>query len=93
MITETWYYLTGTYDGNNIRLYANGALKTTTGVIGTNPQMNTGSLMFGKASFNSTDFVNGTMDEIRIEKNARSADWIKLCYENQRPGSAFITVK
>ena len=93
MITGTWYYLTGTYDGNNIRLYANGALKTTTGVIGTNPQMNTGSLMFGKASFNSTDFVNGTMDEIRIEKNARSADWIKLCYENQRPGSTFIVIK
>jgi PKD repeat protein len=34
----------------------------------------------------------GIMDEIRIENTGRSADWIKLCYENQRTGSTMLTL-
>ena len=30
-------------------------------------------------------FFTGTMDEVRIEIETHSDDWIKLCYENQRP--------
>lgn len=28
---------------------------------------------------------NGALDEVRFESKARSADWLKLCYENQKP--------
>jgi len=28
---------------------------------------------------------NGDMDEVRVSKVARSADWVKLQYENQKP--------
>ena len=34
--------------------------------------------------YNNYDFV-GDIDEVRISKVARSADWIKLQYENQKP--------
>ena len=30
-------------------------------------------------------FFTGVMDEVRIEAESRSDDWVKLCYENQRP--------
>ena len=33
---------------------------------------------------------NGYYDEVRIEKAARSADWIKLCYASQAPGAAIL---
>ncbi len=32
------------------------------------------------------------MDELRISSTARSADWIKLSYENQRTGSTYVTI-
>ena len=34
--------------------------------------------------YNNYDFV-GDIDEVRISKVARSADWVKLQYENQKP--------
>ena len=34
--------------------------------------------------YNNYDFV-GDIDEVRISKVARSADWMRLQYENQKP--------
>ena len=34
--------------------------------------------------YNNYDFV-GDIDEVRISKVARSADWVRLEYENQKP--------
>jgi hypothetical protein len=31
------------------------------------------------------------LDELRVEKIARSADWVKACYLNQRLNSNFIS--
>ena len=30
------------------------------------------------------------MDEIRIDKVARSANWVNLCYQNQKPGQSLV---
>ncbi|MBD3347406.1 MAG: DUF2341 domain-containing protein, partial [Chitinivibrionales bacterium] len=35
-------------------------------------------------------YFNGTIDEVRIETVARSSDWIKMCYENQRAAEQII---
>jgi hypothetical protein len=32
------------------------------------------------------------IDEVRLSNVARSAPWIKACYDNQKPGSAFLAV-
>jgi hypothetical protein len=93
MNTGAWYYLTGTYDLNVIRLYVNGALATSSNAINVSPKVKNTGLLFGKTVFNSTSFVTGMMDEIRVEKSTRSGDWIRLCYQNQKPGSTVVTVK
>jgi hypothetical protein len=82
MTTDVWYYFVGTFDGAAVRLYANGAEASVSGPISAIPRTNSKPVTLGQATGHS--FVNGIMDEIRIEGVARSADWIRLCYMNQR---------
>ena len=35
----------------------------------------------------------GRIDEVRVINSARSSDWIKFSYENQKPNSAILTWK
>src|SRR6202012_5194982 len=39
--------------------------------------------------YHNYDFV-GDIDEVRISKVARSADWIRLEYENQKPMQTLV---
>ena len=87
----TWYYVTGTYDGETMRLYVDGSEKLySTGpsgpVTGTSAHLNIGR----RVTYSNRE-INGCLDEVRISKVARSADWVKLCYENQRANSNFIS--
>jgi hypothetical protein len=86
----TWYYLVGTYDGNKIRYYLNGEPKDSTQAIGVNPNSSNQILSLGGRP---GELVSGTMDEVRIENIARSADWIKLCYMNQKSDDQLVVVK
>ena len=88
--TGVWYYLVGTYDGNKIRYYLNGETKDSTQTIGVNPNSSDQILSLGGRP---GELVSGTMDEVRIENIARSADWIKLCYMNQKSEDQLVVVK
>ncbi|MBN1128802.1 MAG: DUF2341 domain-containing protein [Chitinispirillaceae bacterium] len=91
MNTGAWYYLTGTFDGERVRFYVNGTLATTSNAMAVNPASHGYDLLFGQ-SWNNY-YVNGIMDEIRIERTARSADWIKLCALNQRSDDKLVVFK
>jgi hypothetical protein len=81
LTVNTWYYLTGTFDGDKIRLYINGELVDSTQSIGLSPVWSDQILSLGGRK---GEFVKGVMDEVRIENRARSAEWIRLCYLNQK---------
>ncbi len=91
MTTGIWYYITGTFDGNAIRLYENGTEVSMSNLITVIPGTNSKPLMIGQSI--NYSFVNGIMDEIRIEGIARSADWIRLCYMNQRIDDKLVQYK
>ncbi len=78
---KTWYYIACTFDGDRIRLYVDGEPRDSTRSIGANPHSSREPLSLGGRS---GEFVKGVMDEVRIENKARSADWIMLCYRNQK---------
>ena len=93
--TGTWTYMAATYDATTLRLYKNG---TVNGTTVTASGINTGTTVttamtignFGPAGFNY--FLNGSMDEIRMSKVARSGTWISTQYNNQSSASTFFSV-
>ncbi|PIV01509.1 hypothetical protein COS55_01705 [Candidatus Shapirobacteria bacterium CG03_land_8_20_14_0_80_40_19] len=84
-----WHHIVGTYNGSlttaNLKLYRDGNQVDTsngTGII-TN---DTKSWQIGAGNY-----WDGIIDEVRISKTPRSADWIKTEYLNQSNPAAFLT--
>ncbi len=80
-----WIQVVYTYDGQRDRLYLNGrldapvpALPSSTLEILTPVRMQIGAGFLGD------------LDEVRISNVARSADWVKLQYENQKPMQTLV---
>lgn len=81
-----WAQVVHTYDKDDGRLYLNGRPDAAA-----KPRMDVKSparLWLG-GWYHQYDFV-GELDEVRISKVARSADWIKLQYENQKPQQTLV---
>ncbi len=76
-----WIHVAHTYDREDGRVYVNGRLDGSA-----KPLLDIKSpcrLWIG-GWYQNYDFV-GAIDEVRISRVARSADWIRLEYENQKP--------
>lgn len=88
-----WHHIHGTYDGKRSILYLDGVAAVTgdiTGPIG----LASDSLAIGFAPAGpDTQHFQGMLDEITVSPVARSADWVRLAYLNQRPGSTLLTLK
>jgi hypothetical protein len=78
---NTWYYITGTYDGTNLRAYVNGTSDATP-IAGSTPAVNGNPISIGKSA-STSEYFGGILDEARISVGARSADWIKADYLSQ----------
>lgn len=76
-----WFHVVHTYEKGNSRVYVNGVLEGNTKPILDIP---TPARMWIGGWYNNYNFV-GDVDEVRVSKVSRSADWIKLQYENQKP--------
>jgi len=83
-------HLTGVYDGRRIRLFIDGELASEregSGRILTNDaDVTVGRIQDGLGYF------NGRISEVRVSGAARSADWIRTGYTNQRAPSEFFRV-
>ncbi|MBN1756808.1 MAG: DUF2341 domain-containing protein, partial [Chitinispirillaceae bacterium] len=92
-INGTWYYVTGVMGAGNMYIFTDGVQRNSTAksaIYGsTNANFNIG-MMDDNGS--ARQYFNGTIDEVRVEKTNRSADWIKLCYETQKPIPDIITI-
>jgi len=78
-----WYHTVATWDGNYPKLYVNGKLEATGGqYIG---PLNSSSFKYYIGVWtNESDwryFFNGLIDEVRIYNYARSAEQIKMDYQ------------
>ena len=79
-----WAYVVHTYQQGDSRVYVNGVLDKAS----TNPSaplsINSPARLWIGGWYHNYDFI-GDIDEVRISQVARSPDWIKLQYENQKP--------
>ena len=92
-IPTKWSYIAGIRNNTAMALYVDGALVSTTIVTGTTTGgRNTGnSVQIGRMS-GSTNYFTGKIDEVQIANVVRSADWIKLSYQNQKESQVLVSV-
>ena len=82
-------YLTAVYNSDKtVQLYVNGALAKTQEL--NNVVTPTERLYIGSCA-RSNNRWNGSLDEIRIHRDAESADWVKACYDTMVSAS-FLTM-
>lgn len=93
-----WHQATGQYEAYGaLELFVDGAL-VAGGVSSLDPEGYNGVWRMGFDNLDtwipkpSSFFFQGALDEIRIAHVTRSPAWIKLSYENLKPGSKFITI-
>ncbi len=88
VVLSNWVYVAGTLDGSNLTLYVNGIANTTQATTAA-PYYNGTQLWIG-ADLNR-DYLNGQLDEVRVENVARSSNWVWACYMNEASNSTFAT--
>lgn len=91
--TRQWQQVVGTYDGNNLTVYANGVPVVTvpqTGAIdyGTSQDLDIGT----RSPYTSAEAINGLIDEARVSTVARSADWVATEYNSESSPSTFYSL-
>lgn len=98
---KTWSYLVGIRDGSNQYLYVNGVMvmngyklfgtgKTET-PRDTTDDFSIGAFLHPVSDWNQGyAYFNGNIDEVNVSSVPRSADWIKLCYMNQKRPDALV---
>ncbi|MBN1599240.1 MAG: DUF2341 domain-containing protein, partial [Bacteroidales bacterium] len=86
---NTWYYLTGTFDGSNVRIYVNQNLRNSVSFEGPIDHYDTCGLTIGNRWETDQGF-EGILDEIRISRFVLSQEWIQTEYNNQQESSTFL---
>jgi hypothetical protein len=79
-----WIHVVHTYTKGDSRIYINGALDGQRTAGGPPLAIKSPARMYMGGWYNNYNFV-GNIDEVRVSKITRSADWVKLEYENQKP--------
>ena len=72
----TWYHVAGVYDGANLKLYVNGLPEGTPPIASGTITNTIGSMGIGSYNGGSLEFMDGTIDDVRIYNYARSASQI-----------------
>ncbi len=80
-----WYHIAGTYDGDRLRIYQNGILKSTSPSYPGTLDVGTEKLGIG-CNFLGGENFGGYIDEVRIYNRALSAEEIRKHYELLRLG-------
>lgn len=87
MDEKKWMFLAVTQSGGNVSLYKNGVLLQSykTDLLPRNVTRTRNYL--GRSNWSTDAYFKGKLDDPQISLTARSADWIRLNYENQNPAS------
>ena len=82
--TSEWVHVAHAFQNGDSRVYVNGVLDGVSTSRGAPLALKSPVRMYLGGWYDNYRFV-GEMDEVRLSKVTRSADWLKLQYENQKP--------
>jgi hypothetical protein len=88
--TGTWYHVVFRRASDVVFLYLNGSQETGT-LSSTHDVGSNNSLYIGKDPYLG-EYFDGIIDEFRLSGVARSPDWIKLCWQNQKDAQSLVMV-
>ena len=84
-----WHYLCGTTDGSDFSIYVDSVFNNT-GNTGTFTG-STDDVWFGRNSAETSRYLDGRIDEVRISSVERSAGWLAAEFTNQSTTTDFYT--
>ncbi|MCX6876781.1 MAG: DUF2341 domain-containing protein [Verrucomicrobia bacterium] len=84
-----WIHVVHTYKKGESRVYVNGVLDGESITNDGHMNIQTPARMYLGGWYGNYSFV-GDIDEVRVSKVTRSADWVKMEYENQKPMQALV---
>lgn len=92
----SWQFLAGVRNGTRQFLYVNGtcvdsSIVTLAAVTSRKTDLPLEIGHYPDGGVNPDRYFKGSIDEVRIAGTAFSADWIKLCYLNQKENDALLT--
>ncbi|HVY39162.1 MAG TPA: LamG domain-containing protein [Polyangia bacterium] len=87
--TATWYHTCGVYDGSQIHVYVNGTEQGTPVTV-SSTWVPTGHTYLGANPWLGTmgDYLNGTLDDVRIYSRALTATEVSALASGYQPGTA-----
>ncbi len=93
---DSWHHIVGVIDyaRDSLKLYVDGHNVAKNGAdfsLESTPVLPSWMATIGAQDNGTYEYFDGLLDEIRIERVVRSPEWIRLSYENQRPGSSLLT--
>jgi hypothetical protein len=92
---DVWTLLTGVRKGKKQYLFMNGvAVDSALEAAGGSPALsgNVYDLIIGRQSDNQAQEYDGLIDEPIVSDKARTASWIRMCYQNQKSDQALARV-
>ena len=84
MPLNDWVHVFHTYEKGDSRIYVNGVLSNASKTQNAPLAIKSPARLYIGGWYRNYDF-RGTVDEVRISKLTRTADWVKLQYQNQKP--------
>lgn len=88
--TGSSYHIALTRSNDTFTMYVNGRKDSEISNIGALHQI---SNPFVVGTWRSDRRFSGVLDEFRVSSAARSADWIRFCYENQKENSTVVKIE
>ncbi len=83
-----WYHIAATFEKGTSKIYVNGLLEGSHDA-GPNAMSLMDDVYMDIGGHRGATF-GGDIEEVRISRVARSADWLKLQYENQKPQQSLV---
>lgn len=93
LVLNQWQMLGVTVTGKSVRLYRNGVPVLSDTLAFPISNVTRYFCYLGRSNAGRGEYYQGKLDEAELSKTARSADWMKLMYQNQKPGQVIPTLK
>jgi hypothetical protein len=86
-----FHHVCATWDGSTARVYVDGLPSGSVAFSGSLRTGQANAAYIGRMETGAPNYFPGTLDEVRLSQTARSENWVKASYDNQKPAATFLT--